>query len=47
MILDPWGNTLADAGDGGEGMAIAQISPERLAQVRAQLPVLDHIRLAN
>ncbi|WP_287128839.1 carbon-nitrogen hydrolase family protein [Candidatus Cyanaurora vandensis] len=45
MILDPWGNTLADAGDGGEGIALAPINPERLAQVRTQLPVLDHFRL--
>ncbi len=44
MILDPWGNTLADAGD-GEGMAIASINPARIAQVRQQIPVLSHTRL--
>jgi predicted amidohydrolase len=44
MILDPWGNILADAGD-GEGMALASINPERLAQVRKQLPVLGHRKL--
>ncbi len=44
MILDPWGFILADAGV-GEGMAIAPIQPQRLAQVRTQLPVLGHSRL--
>jgi len=46
MIIDPWGNVLADAGD-TERMAIARIDPQRLAQVRQQLPVLEHIRLTE
>ncbi|MEM1370182.1 MAG: nitrilase-related carbon-nitrogen hydrolase, partial [Cyanobacteria bacterium P01_H01_bin.15] len=41
MIVDPWGVILADAGD-APGVAIAEISPERLLQVRQQMPSLAH-----
>ncbi len=41
MIIDPWGITLADAGD-TVGMAIAEIHPSRLEQVRQQMPSLKH-----
>jgi deaminated glutathione amidase len=43
-IVDPWGEVLADAGGASEGMALAEISPERLAQVRRDLPALRHRR---
>jgi predicted amidohydrolase len=41
MILDPWGAVLADAGD-KPGVAIAEIDPVRLEQVRRQMPSLKH-----
>ena len=41
MIVDPWGLTLADAGE-KPGVAIATIDPARLAQVRQQMPALQH-----
>ncbi|MCS7031303.1 MAG: carbon-nitrogen hydrolase family protein [Gloeomargarita sp. SKYG116] len=41
MIVDPWGVVLADAGD-QPGLAMAEINPERLAQVRRQMPSLQH-----
>ena len=41
MIVDPWGVILADAGD-RPGVAIAEINPDRLAQVRRQMPCLQH-----
>jgi deaminated glutathione amidase len=41
MIIDPWGAILADAGD-LPGIAIAEISPTRLARARAQMPSLQH-----
>jgi predicted amidohydrolase len=44
LIVDPWGTVLADAGD-TVGVAIAEIDPKRLLQVRRQLPVLQHRRL--
>jgi len=41
MIIDPWGNILADAGT-EPGIAIAEIDPDRLASVRKQMPSLRH-----
>jgi deaminated glutathione amidase len=41
MIIDPWGVVLADAGD-QIGVAIAEIQPSRLEQVRRQMPSLKH-----
>ena len=41
MIIDPWGMVLADAGD-KPGVAIAEINPARLKQVRQQMPSLKH-----
>lgn len=41
IIVDPWGTILADAGD-KPGVAIAEINPDRLAQVRRQMPSLQH-----
>ncbi|MEB3178820.1 MAG: carbon-nitrogen hydrolase family protein [Nostocaceae cyanobacterium] len=41
MIIDPWGNILADAGD-KPGFALAEINPARLEQVRRQMPSLQN-----
>ncbi len=41
LIVDPWGTILADAGE-KPGAAIAEINPERLQQVRRQMPCLNH-----
>jgi deaminated glutathione amidase len=41
MIIDPWGVILADAGE-QPGIAIAEINPSRLEQVRRQMPSLQH-----
>lgn len=41
MIIDPWGVILADAGE-DPGVAIAEIGPARLEQVRRQMPSLQH-----
>ncbi|WP_319419521.1 carbon-nitrogen hydrolase family protein [Pleurocapsa sp. FMAR1] len=41
MIIDPWGVILADAGN-APGVAIAEINPDRLQQVRQQMPSLQH-----
>ncbi len=41
MIIDPWGVMLADVGT-VPGVAIAEINPSRLAQVRQQMPSLQH-----
>ncbi|MDJ1174400.1 carbon-nitrogen hydrolase family protein [Roseofilum capinflatum] len=41
MIIDPWGIILSDAGE-EPGVAIAEIHPDRLEQVRRQMPSLHH-----
>jgi predicted amidohydrolase len=41
MIIDPWGIVLADAGD-RIGVAIAEIQPSRIEQIRRQMPSLQH-----
>jgi deaminated glutathione amidase len=41
LMIDPWGTVLSDAGT-EPGFAIAEISPNRLQQVRRQMPSLQH-----
>lgn len=44
LILDPWGQVLAVAGDRPE-LLVASLCPRRLREVRAQLPSWQHRRL--
>jgi len=44
LIVDPWGQVLASR-DEGEGVVLADIDRERIAEVRRQLPALAHRRL--
>jgi deaminated glutathione amidase len=41
LILDPWGEVLADAGE-GVGIATARIDVARIAEVRRMVPSLQH-----
>lgn len=41
LIVDPWGTVIAECPD-GEGVAIAELDPARVASVRASLPALEH-----
>lgn len=41
MVIDPWGEVLA-LWEEGEGMALATLNPERLEEVRSNLPALAH-----
>jgi deaminated glutathione amidase len=43
LIVDPWGEVLADAGE-GVGIVSAHIDPARIAEVRRMVPSLDHDR---
>jgi len=43
MVIDPWGDVTA-VQPTGEGVALAELSTERIAQVRTQLPALQHRR---
>jgi len=42
MVVDPWGTVLAQREQEGAGVVLAEITQERLQQVRAQLPALEH-----
>jgi nitrilase len=46
-VIDPWGQVLSCAHEGGEGpgFAIAELSHERINEVRVQLPALRHRKL--
>jgi predicted amidohydrolase len=44
-VLDPMGVALASVGE-VDGLAVAEVSAERLADVRRKLPVLEHRRYA-
>lgn len=44
MIIGPWGERLAEADGHTPGVITATIDPARVAEVRAQLPVLQHHR---
>ncbi|MDZ7660194.1 carbon-nitrogen hydrolase family protein [Fodinibius sp.] len=44
MIIDPWGRVMADAGQ-EPGIAIAEIDPHTIKQVRSQIPSLNHRRM--
>ncbi len=44
LVVDPWGEIVA-CRDEGEGVVMAELSRERIASVRSQLPALEH-RLA-
>jgi len=43
LVVDPWGEVLALL-EVGEGVVMAQLDLDRLAEVRAQLPALTHRR---
>ncbi len=43
LIIDPWGEVLADGGE-GVGFITARIDPARIAEVRRMLPSLTHDR---
>lgn len=40
-IIDPWGKILADAGT-ETGFILAEISPQKISEVRTQIPSLKH-----
>lgn len=44
MIVDPWGEVLAAAGEEGEAVVTADLDPARVDEVRSRIPVLDHRR---
>jgi deaminated glutathione amidase len=47
LIVDPWGEVLADGGPGGPCVVTAELSAGLLTRVRSELPALSHRRLGN
>lgn len=45
LILDPWGDTLAEVSGNAPGFAIATLDPNHLNAIRARFPALAHRRL--
>ncbi|MGH8506409.1 MAG: carbon-nitrogen hydrolase family protein [Stenotrophobium sp.] len=45
MIVDPWGEILAEQQQEGEGLVLAAIDCEQQARIRASFPSLNHRRL--
>lgn len=43
LVIDPWGEVVAVLPE-GEGVVAAELSRERIGEVRTQLPALDHRR---
>lgn len=44
MIIDPWGQILAEADGTSQCVITAEIDPQRVADIRRQMPVLSHDR---
>ena len=45
LIVDPWGEVVAEAAAEGNSVITADLDPERLIEVRRRLPALAHRRL--
>jgi nitrilase len=43
MVIDPWGEVLCDMGR-SEGVQTVTIQPERVEQVRTQMPIFNHLK---
>jgi len=44
LVVDPWGDVVLDLGGEVAGLGFAEIDPERIADIRAQLPSLANRR---
>jgi deaminated glutathione amidase len=44
MVIDPWGEVLAGQAE-GEGVVMAELSTQKIKDVRTRLPALSHRRL--
>jgi deaminated glutathione amidase len=42
MLVDPWGEIVAVKADDGPGVVAGDVDPARIAEVRSQLPALNH-----
>jgi deaminated glutathione amidase len=47
LLIDPWGQVLAEAQDGELEVVVAKVDLERLRRQRQQMPTLSHVRLMH
>lgn len=47
LIVSPWGDVLADAGDVTTGIVMAEIDPAKVTQARSRVPALDHDKVLS
>lgn len=45
LVIEPWGAILKESKKKGPDVLVAELDPELLARVRAQIPMADHRRL--
>jgi predicted amidohydrolase len=43
LVVDPWGEVLIDMGE-ATGVGFAELDPDRIAEVRSRIPVIEHRR---
>jgi deaminated glutathione amidase len=44
LVIDPWGEVLLDMGGDAPGLALVELDPARIAEVRGQVPSLANRR---
>ena len=44
LVVDPWGDVVLDMREDRQDLGFAEIDPQRIAEVRAQLPSLANRR---
>ncbi len=42
MLVDPWGEIVAERSEDGEGVVVGEVDFDHIARVRESLPALDH-----
>lgn len=47
LIVSPWGEVLADAGDVTTGIVMAEIDPAKVTQARGRVPALTHDKVLS
>lgn len=45
MVIDPWGRVLAEVKEAGVGIALAEIDPAQITDVRRRMPIASQVRL--
>ena len=44
LAVDPWGEVIGDAGEESPALVLADVDPQKLAEVRERMPIQTHRR---